>query len=410
MVQMELTRLFAAGLLAAFAAWPSGAAVTWPMERLRTPPKTFDASAYATNAVQVTFYEGLPYKGRETRVFAYYGIPNRKPGEKVPAMVLVHGGGGSAFYRWVKFWNDQGYAAISMDTCGKVSGNAVGKEQRGHFPHDWSGPDGWGGFKRMTDADEDHWMFHAVAAVIRGHSLLRSLPGVDPDRIGLTGVSWGGIISSTVASLDDRFKFAAPVYGCGDNFVRSPIWTNNCAAIGAKYVPMWKAKWDPISYLARARVPIHWLDGTNDIWFSLPAIEGSRNALSVENGATLRVRMAHSHGKVSEQTPEILALANHYLRGGPDLPHFGAVKVADGVASADFSHDPALVPAKAILDYTLDAPDAHGFWYSCLWQSAEASVEGGKVVVRLPKGTTAFYLNLETASGLRASSHVTFLR
>ena len=98
-------------------------------------------------------------------------------------MVLVHGGGGSAFYRWVKFWNSKGYAAISMDTCGSVSGNTRGSEQREHFRHQWAGPSGWGSFWSMNDPDEDQWVYHAVAAVIRAHSFMRSLPDVDPTII-----------------------------------------------------------------------------------------------------------------------------------------------------------------------------------------------------------------------------------
>ena len=39
-------------------------------------------------------------------------MPEHKRGEKVPGMVLVHGGGGTAFASWVKRWNDRGYAAM----------------------------------------------------------------------------------------------------------------------------------------------------------------------------------------------------------------------------------------------------------------------------------------------------------
>ena len=35
-------------------------------------------------------------------------------------MVLVHGGGGTAFAEWVKAWTSRGYAAIAMDTCGQI--------------------------------------------------------------------------------------------------------------------------------------------------------------------------------------------------------------------------------------------------------------------------------------------------
>ena len=41
---------------------------------LNTPPKTFSADAYRTNGVETIFYEGAPYRGRPTRVFAYYGV------------------------------------------------------------------------------------------------------------------------------------------------------------------------------------------------------------------------------------------------------------------------------------------------------------------------------------------------
>ena len=66
--RMNNTIIGAAAVLAAVLAMSSNAAVTWPMEKLLTPPQTYDASAYATNGgVQVTFFEGLPYKGKPSR-------------------------------------------------------------------------------------------------------------------------------------------------------------------------------------------------------------------------------------------------------------------------------------------------------------------------------------------------------
>ena len=88
------------------------------------------------------FYEGVTFKGKPTRVFAYYGIPKSQEGDgeqKFPAMVLVHGGGGTAFDRWVKLWNSRGYAAIAMDLCGCVPSGTNGKWKR----HDAGGPPGW---------------------------------------------------------------------------------------------------------------------------------------------------------------------------------------------------------------------------------------------------------------------------
>ena len=389
-----------------FAACNVLAAVNWPLETLRTPPRTFDASQHSTNGVRALFYEGLPYRGKPTRVFAYLGLPEHAPDERVPAMVLVHGGGGSAFLRWVKFWNSRGYAAISMDTCGKISGNTKGNEQFGHYPYQWSGPAGWGGFATVNDPDEDHWMYHAVAAVVRANSLVRSLPDVDPDRVGLTGVSWGGIITCTAASIDDRFRFAAPVYGCGANFTLAPAWQENCGILGWENVDTWRSKWDPINYLPQCTVPIHWLDGTNDPWFALPAIERCREAMRCESGATFRVRMVHTHGRVSEEADEIVALAGRYLRGGPALPQIVGMRRDGGCVSASLAADDKMPAVRAVLDYTLDPPDRDGLWYSRKWASAPAEIADGKVTAKLPDGAKAYYLNVETKDGVRTSSHV----
>src|SRR3954471_13565879 len=87
----------------------------WTSPRLFEPPQTYPAPGFEQPGLEAIFYEGPLYEGRPTRVFAYIGIPQHAPGEKVPAMVLVHGGGGTAFPEWVKLWTARGYAAIAMD-------------------------------------------------------------------------------------------------------------------------------------------------------------------------------------------------------------------------------------------------------------------------------------------------------
>ena len=349
------------------------APVSWPMAQLSSAPKTFDAEGLETNDVKVTFLEGLPYHGRATRIFCYYGVPKRGPGEKVPGMVLVHGGAGSTFYRWVRFWNDRGYAAISMDTCGCVSGNTIGHEQHGHPRHASGGPAGWGGFKHLDEKVEDQWMYHAVGAVIRAHSFLRSLEGVDSGRIGLTGVSWGGVISCLVAAQDDRFRFVAPVYGCGDFLENSPMWRDDVRSLGPEKLARWKALWDPIGYLDRIRMPVRWLAGTNDRAFSLPALIASFDRVPGEKGLAIKVRLPHTHGEVSENALELTTWADHYLRDRP-LPQ----------------------PVRAELVFTRDAAEP---WIGRVWQTVPAVLKDGRPVAEIPVGTTAFYFNTYSADG-----------
>ena len=90
--------------------------IPWDLNTLFKTPQFQPAADFDTDGVRGIFFDGLPWKGKPTRVFAFLGMPDHTAGEKVPAMVLIHGGGGTAFAKWVKFWNSRGYAAIAMDT------------------------------------------------------------------------------------------------------------------------------------------------------------------------------------------------------------------------------------------------------------------------------------------------------
>ena len=391
----QRNRIIAALLLAATA--QAQLAAPWDRETLYKPPQVFDAPEFATNGVTALFYEGEPYQGKPTRVFAYYGFPEGATAAKpVPGIVLIHGGGGSAFVRWVRLWNSRGYAAISMDTCGAVSGNAYGHEQNGHVRHAWAGPPGWGGFDKHAAPVRDQWPYHAVAAAVRGHSLLRSFPQVDASRIGLTGISWGGYLTCIVAGVDDRFAFAVPVYGCG--FLKdSPLFPRNLP--GAEE---WLALWDPSVYLPAAKAPFLWVTGSNDFAFPMDTLQKSYRLLPTPGALCVRLRMPHGHGTAGENPAEILAFADHMTRGGKPLPAFANVKRDGRVITAAYDGQGRSV-TKAELNYTLDT----GAWKERLWQAVPVphpSSERGTLSATLPEGATVWYLNLLTEDGLAASS------
>ncbi|MBQ0032622.1 MAG: exo-alpha-sialidase, partial [bacterium] len=250
--------------------------------------------------------EGVPWKGKPTRVFAYYALPQGATAErKVPGIVLVHGGGGTAFHSWVRTWNARGYAAIAMDNCGGVPGEKSHSSE--HPRHAWSGPNGWGCFKDEALKHEDQWMYHAVEAVVRSHTFLRNLPEVDASKIGVTGISWGGVLTSVVCGVDPRFAFAAAVYGCG-NLRRHSVWTPE---IGVR----WDDLWDPAQYAKRCRVPTLWCTGTNDHFFPLDSLKDTVPADAI---FSIKVRVPHGHPPAGDP-PEIAAFADSIVRGGRKL-------------------------------------------------------------------------------------------
>ena len=152
--------------------------------------------------------------------------------------MLVHGGGGKAFSAWAEHWANQGYVALAMD----LSGNGPnGRLSDG-------GPDqsDQSKFRDFTlETATEMWTYHAVSAVLRGHSLLRSLPEVDQDRVGITGISWGGYLTCIVAGIDPRFKVAVPVYGCG--FLgENSVWKDkSLAQMNPEARELWLKLFDP---------------------------------------------------------------------------------------------------------------------------------------------------------------------
>lgn len=354
----------------------------WPVKELKRVPRTFAAAGFDEPGVQALFYEGPPFKGKPTRIFAYLGFPKTEADKKAPGIVLVHGGGGTAFASWVRLWNERGYAAIAMDTCGCVPRGTYGNWQR----HADGGPPGWGGFDQIDWPRTDQWTYHAVAAAILGNSLLRSQPQVDPKRIGLTGISWGGYLACIIAGVDDRLRFVCPVYGCG--FTTETSFAQAVLGLGKERAERWTQWWDPSRYLPAARMPMLWVTGSNDFAYTLNALQKSYRLPQTPRTLAIRLRMPHGHGPAGEGPKEIWVFADSIVKGGAPLPRItGQGRKGDAVW-ASFRAQTKIV--KAELNYTRDL----GPWPDRNWIAVPAQLGANRATARLPDGVTVYYLNL----------------
>jgi len=369
----------------------------WDMAALSVAPRVWADPNRSVEGVEAIFYEGLAWRGKSTRVFAYYGLPEVAARERVPAMVLVHGGGGSAFVPWVRLWVGRGYAAIAMDTCGCISGGGY----QNHPRHERGGPGGWGGFDQIDWPVEDQWTYHAVADVILAHSLIRSFPQVDAERTGVTGISWGGYLTCIAAGVDGRFKFAAPVYGCG--FLgENSAWLGTFEKMGAAKARRWLDLWDPSQYLPAAPMPMLWVTGTNDFAYPMDSLQKSYRLPQSAPTLCVRVRMPHAHGGPGENPEEIHAMADAMLEGAAPLARI--TDVAREGSTVRVTYESRRPVVKAELNYTTDI----GKWQERNWQTIPAALDAQarKASATLPQATTVYYLNLtDTQNHVVSTTH-----
>jgi len=388
---MKKSFLLLAGLVwlhgCATAPKPAQHAGPWDLAELkRTPAAEWGT---LTGLVQEVYYQGEPFQGKPTRVFGYVGRPAEGHGP-FPAMVLVHGGGGKAFRDWAEHWARRGYVALAMDTAG--CGPA------GPLPDGGPGQDDASKFRDFTDADaRDMWSYHAVAAVIRGHSLLASLPEVDRARSGITGISWGGYLTCIVAGIDDRLKVAVPVYGCGFLGDNSAWRDTSLARMSPEARARWLTMFDPSQYLGGVRCPILFLNGTTDFAYPLDSYQKSYRLVPARfRQVNVVVSLPHGHIWTFGEVDKFVDRA---LRGGEPLPRLRIFKIREGVATASVETRSAI--KKAELHYTADG----GPWQKRRWETATATMNGKTIQAQLPpQRPLVCYLSVTDDRGLRAGT------
>lgn len=360
----------------------------WNLTELRQVPE--HEWGETVEGVRQVYYRSEPYQGRPTRVFAWYGCP--ESGDRpLPGVVLVHGGGGRAFREWVQLWMERGYAAIAMDLAG------CGPDGQ-RLPDGGPGQSDAEKFSPFDDASVGRmWTYHAVAAVVRAHSLLAAQEEVDPRRIAVTGISWGGYLTCIAAGVDDRFAAAVPVYGCGFLHENS-VWLRIFRDMNPELRERWVGYFDPSRYLGRVKCPILFLNGTNDFAYPLDSYRKSFDLVPGKKSIRIEVRMKHSHPD-GWAPKEIGWFVDSVVRDGPALPELEELRLEANRASAEIR---SVVPlASAELHYTRD----DGPWQERNWVSEPARIENGRVVADIPAAPVrALFLSVTDTRGAMVST------
>jgi dipeptidyl aminopeptidase/acylaminoacyl peptidase len=185
----------------------------------------------------------------------YYKPKVASPGNKVPAIVFVHGGPGGQSTRGysslAQFLANHGYAVLAINNRGSS---------------------GYG--KTFFAADDQKHGREPLWDCIEAKTFLASLGHVDPSKIGIMGGSYGGyMVLAALAFRPESFKVGVDIFGVS-NWVRTlesipPYWESFRLALyqeigdPAKDLDMLKAS-SPLFHAKNIVRPLYVVQGAND--------------------------------------------------------------------------------------------------------------------------------------------------
>ena len=346
--------------------------------------------------IQAFKFKSAPYQNRDTWVFAAIGTPSKeKPEGGYPAVLLIHGGGGTVSPNWMNYWMDRGYVALAFD----VFGHQLDKNMD-RVDNPESGPKETGGGSNLDGVEKplDSWAYHVVYNAIMCNNILRSRANVDKDRIVVTGNSWGGYATSLVSGVDKRFAAFAPLNGCGFVY-RDTTWLKD-GKFGGAEKEKWVALYDPSSYLPYATKPMLFVSGLDDEYFS--TYNRIQSAALIKGKAFYSQRRNLNHANWPN-AGEIHEFFQHVLYGKDTMTLVDDILVEGNKATLQYENKTF---NNVYFVYTTSKDiDSHKW----VWESVKVTDENGVYSCEIPENVTAYLFEMETRSSLSQSTNVTIV-
>jgi dipeptidyl aminopeptidase/acylaminoacyl peptidase len=234
--------------------------------------------------------------------------PFFEPGRRYPLVLLIHGGPNAQDEHVFSFERQylaaNGYVVLSVNYRGSAGRGAA--------------------FQKAIFAD---WGNKEVLDLLGAVDHLVAIGLADPDRLGIGGWSYGGILTNYTIATDSRFK--AAVSGAGSSLQLSMYGVDQyIVQYEQELGPPWKASdlWLKVSYpffrADRIKTPTLFLGGEKD--FNVPLVGSEQmyqalKSLGVDTELVIYPNQYHSLTVPSYQRDRLaryLAWFDRYLKGG----------------------------------------------------------------------------------------------
>ncbi len=343
----------------------------WDLDALQQTPEFEYLDS--TSSVREILFKGPDHNGKSTRVFAYYSNPDimktgKSQGNKFPGVVLISGGSQPAFKEWVERWVHEGYAAITCDYGNNMELPEGGPTSSLELIYD--------SIKHGVKAVR---AYRTASIAILAHSLLLSFPEVEKNKTAVTGISWGGFQTCIISGIDNRFKAAAPVYGCAfhDEIIFKKYLNEN---MDEKGKALWMSKIDPKNYLGYSQCPTLFINGNKDGCFDIVPFDKTTRLIPEENRyVRITPNMGHDHPS-GWRPREIAAFFNYIFNDGVPLAKITNIEKQDSVIT--FNYESSLSLKNAEFYYSNDTSNINA---ERIWKSVPARIYENKIDSPYPK-------------------------
>jgi dienelactone hydrolase len=337
-------------------------------------------------------FTGMTQEGSKVRVYAISSAPIGK--HNLPGVLHIHGGGQTVNLAWLRFWNDRGYAALTFNWGGK-----------------WPGRDKFTDWGKLTQGNhqtvgqmlmatkpsvrESSWYLWTRISR-RAFTCLERMEEVDPNRLGIFGVSMGGTIVWPFAAMDTRVKAACAIYGVGWNTYPDDLGAPDPSASDPE-VKLWRASMEPEAYARLVRCPILFLDTTNDQHGKMDWAFKTLDVVPTDVRWAFTPR--YRHHIAAEQGIDLPLWMDAYLKGGEKFPLAPKAEIrldTDGVPRVTLKPAPAGPIRRVDLYYAVANRNPKNRY----WRSVSAQTHAGAWSASLPV--------LDTKEPLFAFANVTY--